>query len=71
MNKHRGLVPKRLALSDDPDTRRLFSLWPKHQQEWAAAGFDPDWPSDPKCQRGPTSAVYRNPGPYNQETRIV
>ena len=50
----RGLIPKRLALSDDPDVARMFSLWPTHQQEWMAAGYESDWPGDPKSARGPT-----------------
>ena len=60
----RGLIPKHLAMSEDEKTRRLFSLWPSHQQERVDANFDPDWPSDPKSRRGASPADgYRNPGP--------
>ena len=59
----RGLTPERLAMSDDPATRRLFSLWPEHQQQWAATGFADDFISDPKAQRGPSPPEYKNPGP--------
>ncbi|MEM7365507.1 MAG: phytanoyl-CoA dioxygenase family protein [Pseudomonadota bacterium] len=58
----RGLIPKRLARSDDPEVARMFSLWPSHQQEWMATDFDEDFVSDPKSARGPTKGPYRNDG---------
>lgn len=64
----RGLIPKRLALSSDPDVRALFSAWPSHQRDWVATGFADDFVSDPKSARGPTRGPYRNPGgSYNSE----
>jgi hypothetical protein len=36
-----NLFPERLALSPDPDVRRLFSHWNTAMGEWAASGFDP------------------------------
>ena len=62
----RGLVPKRLAESADPDVRRLYSLWSTTQHEWAATDYDPNWVSDPKAARGPTRGIYLNPGHYEQ-----
>ncbi|PDH39415.1 MAG: hypothetical protein CNE99_05750 [OM182 bacterium MED-G24] len=58
----RGLIPKRLAISDDPAVARMFSLWPSHQQAWMATDFDEDFVSDPKSARGPTTGPYRNDG---------
>ena len=66
----RGLAPERLALSDDPQTRRLFSLWPAHQKEWVGTGFDPNWVSDPKAQRGPIVGQYKNPGPMAKYNNV-
>jgi len=37
-----NLFPERLALSDDPKTRRFFSHWNTAQGEWVASGFDPE-----------------------------
>ena len=62
----RGLVPRHLAESADPDVRRLYSLWSDTQHEWAATGYDPDFVSDPKAARGPTRGIYLNPGHYKQ-----
>jgi hypothetical protein len=58
----RGLIPKRLAKSDDPDVARMFSVWPSHQREWMANNFSDDFVSDPKSARGPTHGPYRNDG---------
>ena len=52
----RGLVPKRLALSEDPEVARMFSVWSSSQKEWMASGFRDDFVSDPKSHRGPTPA---------------
>tara|TARA_B100000676_G_scaffold272371_1_gene290313 strand:- start:316 stop:1461 length:1146 start_codon:yes stop_codon:yes gene_type:complete len=58
----RGLIPKRLALSEDPEVARMFSVWSTRQEEWMAAGFSDDFVSDPKSARGPTLGPYRNDG---------
>ena len=58
----RGLIPKRLAMSDKPDVARMFSVWPSHQQAWMAPRFADDFVSDPKSARGPTRGPYVHDG---------
>ncbi len=58
----RGLVPERLAMSDDPAVARMFSVWSTRQEEWMATGYSDDFVSDPKSARGPTRGAYRNGG---------
>lgn len=58
----RGLIPKRLAMSDKPDVARMFSVWPSHQQEWMAGNFADNFVSDPKSARGPTLGPYTHDG---------
>ena len=64
----RGLAPQRLTHSEDTNVRRMFSAWPRHQKEWVASGFDPEFVSDPKSARGPTKGPWKNPtAHYNSE----
>ena len=47
----RLLIPERLAVADNAEKRRLFSLWSASQCEWAASGYDPDYISPPsECE---------------------
>lgn len=62
----RGLIPKRLAMSEDPEVARMFSVWPSHQQEWIATDFAEDFVSDPKSARGPTRGHYTHDGKKNK-----
>jgi len=34
-------IPQRLAMHDDAEVRRFYSLWSTGQEAWAAAGFPP------------------------------
>ena len=53
----RGLVPRHLAESADPDVRRLYSLWSDTQHEWAATGYDPDLCRIQRQRRVPRSSM--------------
>ena len=54
------LIPKRLAVSDDAEQRRLFSLWSASMCEWAASGFDPGYIDTPA--QGNTTRRAPKPG---------
>ena len=53
----KGLVPRRLALSDDAATRLFYSNWTPSMHEWAAEGFDPEYKTRKAAPGSPDPAL--------------